>query len=256
MTELQKRIITGVVGTVVLFFIIIQGGLLLEAALFLISLEAIRELSNAFKAKDIHLNNIVLVIGAILLFLFQYFNISLEFSIIFVLLASIIILLFDEKYTLNDITYTVFSFIYAPYLFNLLYGLKQEFIFLVFVIAFSTDTFAYFVGMTFGKHKLIPKVSPKKSVEGAVGGIVCCLILTLVYFYFMNLPINAISVIFIIISSIAGQIGDLIASKIKRVVGIKDYAKILPGHGGILDRFDSTLMVIPFVYILQFFLFN
>ena len=128
-------------------------------------------------------------------------------------------------------------------------------IYLVFIIAFSTDTFAYFVGSSIGKHKLIPKVSPNKSIEGSIGGVLGCLILTLIYFKYINLPISIVAVLFIIVASISGQVGDLIASKIKRVTGIKDYAKILPGHGGILDRFDSTILVIPFVYMLQYFLF-
>ena len=255
MTELQKRVLTGVIGLFVLIFIVMQGGLVLKAAIFLLSIEVIKELYNAFKNIKININVITLVLGSILLLLFEVYNISLEFSIIFVLFASFIVLLFNDKYKLEDITFTVFSFIYGPYLLTLLNGLSRELLFLVFIIAFSTDTFAYFIGSAIGKHKLIPKVSPNKSIEGAIGGIVGCLIITLIYFYFLELPINALVVIFIIISSIAGQIGDLIASKIKRVTGIKDYAKLLPGHGGILDRFDSTILVIPFVYILQYFLF-
>lgn len=255
MTELQKRVLTGVIGLFVLIFIVMQEGLVLKAAIFLLSIEVIKELYNAFKNIKININVITLVLGSILLLLFEVYNISLEFSIIFVLFASFIVLLFNDKYKLEDITFTVFSFIYGPYLLTLLNGLSRELLFLVFIIAFSTDTFAYFIGSAIGKHKLIPKVSPNKSIEGAIGGIVGCLIITLIYFYFLGLPINALVVIFIIISSIAGQIGDLIASKIKRVTGIKDYAKLLPGHGGILDRFDSTILVIPFVYILQYFLF-
>ncbi|MBP2025486.1 phosphatidate cytidylyltransferase [Peptoniphilus stercorisuis] len=255
MTELQKRVLTGIVGIVVLLFVLMQGGIFLKLALFLLSVEVVRELYNAFRNIKINLNIISLLIGCISLFIFEIYEVSLDFSIILVLISSFIFVLFSEKYSLNDIAFTVFSFIYGPYLLNLLYGLDKSLIYLVFIIAFSTDTFAYFIGSAIGKHKLIPKVSPNKSIEGALGGIIGCLVLTLIYFYYIKLPINILSIIFIIIASMAGQIGDLFASKIKRITGIKDYAKILPGHGGILDRFDSTILIIPFIYILQFFLF-
>lgn len=255
MTELKKRIITGVVGLVVLLFVIMQGGLLLKAALFILSAEVVRELYKAFKKINININLITLLLGCILLLAFQIYEIPLEFSIIFVLFSSFIVLLFNNKHKLEDIAFTVLTFIYGPYLLNLLNGLDIKLLYLVFIIAFSTDTFAYFIGSAIGKHKLIPSVSPNKSIEGAIGGILGCLVLSLIYFKYLNLPINILVILFLIISSIAGQAGDLIASKIKRVTGIKDYAKILPGHGGILDRFDSSILVIPFVYILQYILY-
>lgn len=255
MTELQKRVLTGIIGAIALLFVLMQGGIVLKIALLLLSVEIVRELYNAFRHNKVNLNILTLLVGCVSLFMLEIYNISLDFSIILVLISSFIFVLFSEKYSLEDIVFTVFSFIYGPYLLNLLYGLNQSLIYLVFIIAFSTDTFAYFIGSAIGKHKLIPKISPNKSVEGAVGGILGCLVLTLVYFYYIKLPINILSVIFIIIASISGQIGDLFASKIKRTTGIKDYAKILPGHGGILDRFDSTILIIPFIYILQFFLF-
>ncbi len=255
MSELKQRVITGVIGSIVLIAIILQGGLLLQGAILLLSLEVVRELYNAFRKINITINIPVLIMGCLLLFGFHILDISLEFSIIAVLFLSFITLLFKDDMELQDVSFTLLSFIYGPYLLNLLYGLEQQMIYLVFIIAFSTDTFAYFVGSSIGKHKLIPKVSPNKSIEGSIGGVLGCLILTLIYFKYINLPISIVAVLFIIVASISGQVGDLIASKIKRVTGIKDYAKILPGHGGILDRFDSTILVIPFVYMLQYFLF-
>lgn len=254
MKDLKQRVITAVIGIALLLFILIKGGIVLKTAIAIISLEAARELYFAFKKININLNMYSMIIGTLLLLLFSLYNISLEFSIIFVLFSSFIFTLFSDKYSLEDTAYTTFSFIYGPYLLNLLSGLENRLLYLVFIIAFSTDTFAYFAGNLFGKHKLIPKVSPNKSVEGAIGGIIGCLLISLIYFYYLGLDVNILTVLFIIIASISGQVGDLIASKIKRVTGIKDYAKILPGHGGILDRFDSSILVIPFVYILQFVL--
>lgn len=128
-----------------------------------------------------------------------------------------------------------------------------------FVIAFSTDTFAYIIGMLIGKNKLIPRISPNKSVEGAIGGTLFSLIITIIYFYFIDkyyvkINLNITVAMFIIFASVAGQFGDLFASKIKRNVQIKDYANLLPGHGGILDRFDSILFVSPLVYILFYYI--
>ena len=120
--------------------------------------------------------------------------------------------------------------------------------FLVFLSAWGTDVGAYLVGSLLGKHKLIPDVSPKKSVEGAVGGVIFAIILFIIYgaavTYFSDQTANyLILVITAFILSVVAQIGDLIASLIKREYGIKDYGTILPGHGGIMDRFDSILAV-------------
>ena len=120
--------------------------------------------------------------------------------------------------------------------------------------AWGTDTFAYSIGTRFGKHKLTP-ISPKKSVEGSVGGIVGAVILSLIYTYIINKTANleisylAISGIAIILS-ILGEIGDSAASSIKRYAGIKDFSQLIPGHGGMLDRIDSILLMAPFAYFL------
>lgn len=131
---------------------------------------------------------------------------------------------------------------------------------LTFICAWTTDIFAYFTGRLLGKHKLIESVSPKKTVEGAIGGVVFCVIAMLVFGLIVekssgefkaNYLVLAIGGIFI---SIVSQIGDLVMSVIKRHFGIKDYGKIFPGHGGILDRFDSVLAVtIMLAFICSYF---
>ncbi len=145
-----------------------------------------------------------------------------------------------------SVTYVVISFTSLCLLRYIPYG--NLCFFLVFVSAWGTDVGAYFVGSLIGKHKLIPEVSPKKSVEGSVGGIIFAAICFVIYGFvveqYTDYSANyVVLVIAALILSVISQIGDLIASLIKREYGIKDYGKILPGHGGIMDRFDSILAV-------------
>lgn len=130
---------------------------------------------------------------------------------------------------------------------------------LAFIIPWVTDTFAYFCGRAFGKHKLIPDVSPKKTVEGSVGGTVCAVLVTLLYGLLIGavteskpnyLPLALVT----LIVSLVSQCGDLIMSLVKRKFGIKDYGKLFPGHGGVLDRFDSVICVSPFIYFMTEFI--
>lgn len=163
-----------------------------------------------------------------------------------------------EKYDVNQAAVTGASSIYIAFGFSSLvllrdlpYGLWL--CFLAFIIPWMTDTFAYFCGRAFGKHKLIPTVSPKKTVEGSVGGTLCAILLTLLYGFlvgqfteatpqYLALALTALAV------SLLSQCGDLIMSLIKRKYGIKDYGKIFPGHGGVLDRFDSIIMTAPILF--------
>ena len=125
------------------------------------------------------------------------------------------------------------------------------FIALILCIAWGGDTAAYFAGRFFGKHKLAPEVSPKKTVEGAIGGIISSLVVTVIIvcaFGFVNkLPL---ALLFTVPLCIIGMIGDLFASSIKRAAGIKDYGDLIPGHGGVLDRVDSILMIAPLMLVL------
>ncbi len=124
---------------------------------------------------------------------------------------------------------------------------------LIFIGAWATDTGAYFVGVLFGKHKLIPAVSPKKTVEGAFGGILGCVLGFVVYGLIIDkafhVEVNYLPLILLaVLVAIVSQIGDLIASYLKRESGIKDFGFIFPGHGGIMDRFDSIIAVAPIIY--------
>ena len=131
----------------------------------------------------------------------------------------------------------------------------QYFYLIIFISSWTCDTFAYFAGRLLGRHKLIPQISPKKTVEGAIGGVVFSVVgLTIYYFilfYAFGIEITYWKILIIaIILSIVSQIGDLIASCVKRQYNVKDYGNIFKGHGGVLDRFDSVMLVAPTLYIL------
>lgn len=121
-------------------------------------------------------------------------------------------------------------------------------IWLVVITAFATDIFAYFTGYLFGKHKLCPSISPKKTIEGAFGGVFGSVVLSVVFILIIQPDLLLHGIVMGVLGSVISQFGDLTASIIKRKIGIKDYGDLIPGHGGILDRFDSVLFTAPFIY--------
>ncbi len=137
--------------------------------------------------------------------------------------------------------------------------LGKYYIIVSLILAFSSDSGAYFAGRFFGRHKLAPVISPKKTVEGMVGGVITCTVFMLAYGLILDfgfhLRVNYFyAAIYGILGSFASVVGDLVFSVVKRQTGIKDYGKLLPGHGGILDRFDSTILVAPLTELLILFL--
>lgn len=169
------------------------------------------------------------------------------------------IIMTNLKRTIIDIAVTFFSILYVPFLisfikFVLLMDNGRLLFMFVIVAAFVSDMAAYFVGRKFGKKKLCKDISPKKTVEGSIAGVLAVVIvfgiLTTVYnlYFAMNLPMMSM-LLAGLVASIAGQFGDLSASTIKRYCKVKDFGKIMPGHGGILDRFDSIMFVAPIIYL-------
>ncbi|KAE9637072.1 phosphatidate cytidylyltransferase [Defluviitalea raffinosedens] len=258
---MRLRIITAVVGIPLLLGIVLSGGWILKLAIGLLTLVGLREFYTAMEEKA----HPIKYIGYIFTVIFTFFvfpndqwYIVFFICFLFVLLLSIIF--FHQKYNIIDVAVTFIGFFYVSFLFfyvlkvrNSAYG--EFFVWLIFISAWGSDTFAYFTGITLGKHKLCPKLSPKKTVEGALGGIAGGFVLSFVYgmviTYFTKTPIVNFPIICSIIGGIGAmisQLGDLTASSIKRCVNIKDYGKFFPGHGGVLDRFDSILFTAPFVY--------
>ena len=159
--------------------------------------------------------------------------------------------------TLVGVTYVAVSFTSLSLIRYINHNFGVFLVVLVFVISWTCDTAAFAVGSLIGKHKLIPEISPKKTVEGAIGGVVFSALLCALYGLGLDLVIEKIQVnylylvLFGIILSVVSQIGDLIASLIKREYYVKDYGRIFPGHGGVLDRFDSVLAVSTILLILS-----
>lgn len=158
---------------------------------------------------------------------------------------------------LVGVTYVAVSFTSLSLIRYINHNFGVFLVVLVFVISWTCDTAAFAVGSLIGKHKLIPEISPKKTVEGAIGGVVFSALLCALYGLGLDLVIEKIQVnylylvLFGIILSVVSQLGDLIASLIKREYGVKDYGRIFPGHGGVLDRFDSVLAVSTILLILS-----
>ncbi|MBO5742785.1 MAG: phosphatidate cytidylyltransferase, partial [Clostridia bacterium] len=175
---------------------------------------------------------------------------------VFILMVSMV--LFHSNLTFSDAALSFLGTLYISIFFLHIIFIRQSElgnlnIWLIFISAWATDTFAYFAGRTLGKHKLCPKVSPKKTVEGAIGGTLGCVICICIYAYICGkckgVSVNYISAtIFSVLTAVFSQFGDLAASRIKREYGVKDYGNLIPGHGGILDRFDSALLISPLVY--------
>ncbi|QWB99772.1 phosphatidate cytidylyltransferase [Mycoplasmatota bacterium] len=170
-------------------------------------------------------------------------------------LTYFMIYLVDQRMTRQELGVSMIAILYASIGFTALAYLRSislEIILYLLLVTILTDTFAYFFGIKFGKHKLLPKVSPKKSVEGALAGLLFGGTLGTLFASILN--IFDFHLVFIIILSLGlsmvSQSGDLIASKFKREQGIKDYSNIFPGHGGVLDRFDSTMFAAAFLMMI------
>ena len=169
-----------------------------------------------------------------------------------VVLVSLLYLFNIEHRKLSDAMATITGIFYVVFFsFHVTLVEQTDFsnmVWLIVITAFGTDIMAYFSGYLLGKHKLCPKISPKKTIEGSIGGILGSVILSGLFGYFFMPEVLIHCMIIGVLGGIVSQFGDLTASVFKRKMGIKDYGNLIPGHGGILDRFDSVLFTGPMVY--------
>lgn len=258
------RIISSVVAIPLLLFFIIVGGVPLKCAVLLLSLIGMYELYKAVsgKIKAVHIVGFAL---EILYFVSWFKQVDTMIMTTVLAMATIVILFIlvvcHKTNNIHDGAITLFGFLYLGVLLSLICPIRENSIYLVwlpFIFAFVSDTGAYFIGSKFGKHKLTPELSPKKSVEGAIGGVASTAIITAIYALALDSSSIVLVILFAVfggIGSVAAQFGDLAASSIKRYAGIKDYGKLMPGHGGVLDRFDSVLFTLPYVYLIWLIMF-
>lgn len=179
-----------------------------------------------------------------------------EIIIIYVMILLFYTVLAKNKFTFDDAGFILLSTIYVGMGFYFLIQTRMaglEYILFVLFVIWGTDTGAYLFGRTFGKNKLWPKISPNKTIEGAIGGLIVAVIVGLSFHFIHPFDNSLISILFIsLMVSVVGQIGDLVASAFKRNYQVKDSGKLLPGHGGVLDRLDSLLFVIPLLHFIHF----
>ncbi len=252
---MKTRVITAVIALPVLFFILLQGGIYIYIGGFILSIIGQYEFYKAF-SKEYHPLNAIGYVMTILWYLGLYYKMPSDYST-FILAGFLFVLLgisvFSNKSKpIISAMVTFVGFFYVAFTLShivMISGLDDHFfIWYPFIIAFVTDTFAYLVGKMMGSKPLIKRVSPNKTIEGAIGGIIACVIVSYAYAYFLKPDFTLYAIFLGLVGSPLSQLGDLIASKIKRQFNVKDFGKILPGHGGVLDRFDSLIVTMPLVY--------
>ena len=262
----KTRLLSGIVLVIIALATIIPGGIVLFATLAAISLIGMQEL---YKAMRVHENQagsleIMGYAGAMVYYLTLLLDRE-EFSLIAILFALVLIMsvyVFTyPKYHADQIMAAMFGVIYVAVMLSYIYKTRNLeggawLVGLIFISSWGSDTCAYCVGMLIGKHKMAPVLSPKKSVEGGVGGVVGAALLGALYAVVIakwNPASGHPALMYALICAVGAlisMVGDLAASAIKRNKEIKDYGRLIPGHGGILDRFDSVIFTAPFIYFL------
>ena len=261
----KTRLISGIVLVIIALATIISGSWILFFTLLAVSLIGMRELYKVMKVSDEHVTVLELVgyLGAVLYYIAMkadFGNYGTMAIIISMILILFVYVFGYPKYHAEQVMAAFFGVVYVAVMLSFIYLTRslpdgKFLVWLIFLCSWGCDTCAYCVGMLIGKHKMAPVLSPKKSVEGGIGGIIGAALIGTLYALAVNYWGNAGEDVlrYAIIGAAGGaisQIGDLAASAIKRYHNIKDYGKLIPGHGGILDRFDSVIFTAPAIYFL------
>ena len=268
---MKTRIISGFIMAPLLV-VLYLGGWWLWAAALIIAVMGIHEFCNGWENLGVHPSKPICYVMTALLFsgvfitgafsdkaasistVPAYFN-NMMLITIWLFIAAAAGMIYGWKINERgpyDAVATVAAMVYIPFFtyHMVLIDMTEYslFIWIVVIAAFGSDIFAYFTGYFLGKHKMAPNLSPKKTIEGAVGGLAGSSVLSWLFGFIFMRDMALVCLVLGLVGGAAGMAGDLTASMFKRKMGIKDYGKLIPGHGGIMDRFDSVIFVAPVVY--------
>lgn len=255
----KTRLISGIVLVIIALSTIISGSWILFFTLLAVSLIGMRELYKVMKVSDEHVTVLELVgyLGAVLYYIAMkadFGNYGTMAIIISMILILFVYVFGYPKYHAEQVMAAFFGVVYVAVMLSFIYLTRslpdgKFLVWLIFLCSWGCDTCAYCVGMLIGKHKMAPVLSPKKSIEGAVGGVAGAALLGVIYAAATQGKMAEYALI-CAVGALISMVGDLAASAIKRNQNIKDYGKLIPGHGGILDRFDSVIITAPVIYYL------
>lgn len=264
--DLQKRSLFAGLALAIFLPVLMIGGLLLQIGIGLLAMLAVHELLQMKKLETMTVEGVLTLFATFFLtiplenyltFLPTDGNVVAYSVLIFILLGTTV---FIKNYTIEDAVYPIAMSFYVGFGFNALLDARIagfDKVLLALFIVWATDSGAYLAGVKFGKHKLAPRVSPNKTLEGSLGGILGAVLITVIFMLVdstVALPYGIYRMsLFAVFFSVAGQFGDLIESAMKRHFGVKDSGKFIPGHGGVLDRFDSMLVVFPIMHLFGLF---
>ena len=262
---MKQRIITAVIAAALFIPIVVLGGLPFTLLVYAISAVGLFEI---LRMKGLSIFSIPGFITLFALFMFLLPNkwaiplmdttgyTKIDLALIAVLLLLTYTVVVKNRYTFEDAAFSILGALYVGIGFFYFIETRSagiEYVIFALLVIWTTDSGAYFTGKKFGKNKLWPDISPNKTIEGFVGGIVTAIIFALILQWVTPISSSYVGLIVVtIFASIFGQVGDLVESALKRHYNVKDSGNLLPGHGGVLDRFDSLLFVLPLLHFLHF----
>lgn len=258
----KTRLLSGIILVMIALLTIISGGDILFGTVVIVSLIGMTELYKILNVNHQPLGAVgyVAAIGYYVLIRMGRTDMVTFLTILFLVVLMMMYVFQYPKYRSEQIMLTFFGLFYVAVMLSYVYQTRMLeqgafLVWLIFLCSWGCDTCAYCVGVLFGKHKMAPVLSPKKSIEGAVGGVVGAALLGAIYALAINQFAAGANVAFYAlvcaVGALISMVGDLAASAIKRNHEIKDYGTLIPGHGGILDRFDSVIFTAPVIYYLS-----
>ncbi len=253
MKEILKRTFYGLIYVIIVYFSL-QNERLKALLLLIFMIFSLKEFSKLIKIpfKTVLLPSLIIFTG------FYLFAQNANADVLQVIMGFMILTIYllfiyftFDKFSLNELGKFFLSFLYIAFPFSLAILIDKQILLSAFIILWAADTFAFLTGKYMGKHKLAPAISPKKTIEGAIGGLLGSLLISYLIYEILNMNQYSELLKFIgltIIIVIFGMLGDLLESRFKRLANVKDSGNIMPGHGGFLDRLDSFIFAVPFIW--------